>query len=308
MIDVSNAPRVPSGNPADPFPIVNAGLDVLKHQEVYAEDPTNLDPLVYSYLQGRWGGIAIAADDEALTDDATNYIVVDRVTGALSVSTSNTNWNNQSAYARVARIVTASGARTDVEDYRAGPGGVHGQAGSVGAGTIGKQAIYIAAAAITPSTSGGCAALATVATSANQPDLQTLDFDTTTQEFAQFSIVMPKKWNEGTVTFKAHWSHPATTVNFGVAWQLQGVAVGDDDAIAAAYGTEQVVTDTGGTTNDLYSSAESAAITIAGAPAAEDMVFFRVARVPSNGADTLAVDARLHGITLYVTTDAETDA
>lgn len=304
------APRVPGGNPADPFPIVNEALDILAHQEVYGRDPDTSASLTWGYLGGRWGGFVVSDGTLALTDDAENYIVVARATGVTTVATNTTNWNNQTDYARVFHITTASGAITTIRDYRGGPGGVHGQSsgGGGGGGTIGKQAIYIAAAAITPSATGGCAALATVATSANQPDLQTLDFDQTTQEFAQFSIVMPKKWNEGTVTFKAHWSHPATTVNFGVAWQLQGVAVGDDDAIAAAYGTEQVVTDTGGTTNDLYSTAESAAITIAGSPAAEDMVFFRVARAPSNGSDTLAVDARLHGITLYVTTDAETDA
>jgi len=178
------------------------------------------------------------------------------------------------------------------------------QAGS----STGKHAVFIPAAAMTPSATGGCAAIATIASAANQPDIQTLDFDTTTQEFAQFSIRMPKSWNEGTVTFAPVWSHAATTTNFGVVWQLQGVAVSDDDAIAVAYGTEQTSTDTGGTTNDLYIGPESAAITIAGTPAAEDVVFFRIARVPANGSDTLAIDARLHGITLYITTDAGNDA
>jgi hypothetical protein len=93
-----------------------------------------------------------------------------------------------------------------------------------------------------------------------------------------------------------------------VVWDLQGVAVSNDDAIATAYGTAQTSTDTGGTTNDLYASPETAAITIAGTPAAEDMVFFRLSRVTGNGSDTLAVDARLHGVTLYVTTAASTDA
>ena len=63
-------------------------------------------------------------------------------------------------------------------------------------------------------------ALAGVASAANQPDIVTLDFDTTTEEYAQFGVVMPKSWNEGTVTFKAHWSHASTTTNFGVAWKL----------------------------------------------------------------------------------------
>jgi hypothetical protein len=180
--------------------------------------------------------------------------------------------------------------------------------GAASGGTAGKHAIYVAAGSITPSATGGCASLTTIASAANQPDIQTLDFDATTQEYAQFSIVMPKSWNEGTVTFKPHWSHPSTTTNFGVVWDLQGLAVSDDDAIAQAYGTAQTSTDTGGTTNDLYSGPESSAITIAGTPAAEDMVFFRVSRVTGNGSDTMAVDARLHGITLYITTDAENDA
>ena len=91
-------------------------------------------------------------------------------------------------------------------------------------------------------------------------------------------------------------------------WNLQAVAVSDDDPIAAAFGTAQTSTDTGGTTNDLYASPESAAITVAGSPAAEDMVFFRLSRVTGNGSDTMAVDARLHGITVYVDTDQSTDA
>lgn len=175
-------------------------------------------------------------------------------------------------------------------------------------GNVGKHAMYVPAAAMRPSATGGCASIAAVATSANRPDLLTLDFDTTTEEYAQFSLVMPKSWNEGTITFRAHWSHPSTTTNFGVAWKLQAVAVGDDDTIDAAYGTAVAVTDTGGTTSDLYTTAESSAVTIAGTPAAEDMVFFRVFREPSNGSDNMAVDARLHGITVYVTTDAGTDA
>lgn len=177
-----------------------------------------------------------------------------------------------------------------------------------GGSTQGKQAIYISAAAMRPSVSGGCAILSAVATSANQPDLLTLDFDPTTQEYAQFSFVMPKKWNEGTITFVPQWSHPSTTTNFGVVWSLQAVAVGNDDPIAANYGTAQSVTDTGGTTNDLYIGAESSAITVAGTPGPEEMVFFRVSRVTGDGGDTMAVDARLHGLTVYVVTNADTDA
>jgi hypothetical protein len=174
--------------------------------------------------------------------------------------------------------------------------------------TVGKHAVWIAAGSMAPSASGGCAALATIASAANQPDIQTLNFDASSQEYAQFSITMPPSWNEGTVTFKPVWSHAATTTNFGVVWDLQGVAVSDDDTIAVNFGTAQTSTDTGGTTNDLYTGPESSAITIAGTPATGDTVFFRLSRVTGNGSDTMAIDARLHGIVLYMTTAAGTDA
>jgi hypothetical protein len=179
---------------------------------------------------------------------------------------------------------------------------------AAGSSTQGRHAVYIPAGGMSPSTTGGCAALATIASAANQPDIQTLDFDTTTQEYAQFAFRMPKSWNEGTLTFAPVWSHAATTTNFGVVWDLQAVAVSDDDPIAVAFGTAQTSTDTGGTTNDVYIGPESSAITVAGTPAAEDVVFFRLSRVTGNGSDTMAIDARLHGITVYMTTHADTDA
>lgn len=174
-------------------------------------------------------------------------------------------------------------------------------------GPIGKQTLWIPAAAIRPSTTGGCATITTIATSANQPDIQSLDFDATTQEYAQFSVALPKQWNEGTVTAQFFWTHAATTVNFGVVWDLQAVAQSNGDAIAAAYGTAQIIADTGGTTNYVYVSDEVPAITIAGTPAEGDIVHYRLSRVTGNASDTMAIDARFLGMKLFVTTNAGND-
>ena len=171
----------------------------------------------------------------------------------------------------------------------------------------GKQAIPIMATAMTARTTNGAAA-GTAEKTANKNMFVTLDFDTSTQEFAQFSIPMPVSWNEGTVTFVPVWSHAATTTNFGVVWSLAGVALSNDDAGDVAFGTVQTSTDTGGTTDNIYFGPESAAITIAGTPATSDLVMFQIARVPSDGSDTMAIDARLHGITLYITTNSGNDA
>lgn len=173
---------------------------------------------------------------------------------------------------------------------------------------FGKQATWCPAGFIRPSATGGCAAATSTATSSNHPDIYSLDFDATTQEYAQFCWRMPEQWNEGTITFCAVWTHPSTTTNFGVAWDLQAVACSNDDSIDTAFGTSQVVTDTGGTTNDLYITAESSAITVAGTPQPGDVVFYRLSRVTGNGSDTMAVDAKLLGYVLFITTTKGNDA
>lgn len=171
----------------------------------------------------------------------------------------------------------------------------------------GRQTVWIPASAMIARTTNG-AASGTAETSTNKIMFKTLDFDASTIEYAQFSIRMPKSWNEGTVTAVFTWSHASTTTNFKVSWGLQAVAISNDDAGDAAFGTAQYANDEGGTTNDIYMSPETSAITIAGTPQAEDWVVFQVLRKADDGTnDTLAIDARLHGVTLYLTTDAATD-
>ncbi|PAQ05210.1 hypothetical protein CIT26_30890 [Mesorhizobium temperatum] len=82
----------------------------------------------------------------------------------------------------------------------------------------------------------------------------------------------------------------------------------NDDAADAGFGTAQSSVDTGGTTNDIYIGPESSAITIGGTPAEGDLVVFQIYRDVSDAGDTMAVDARLHGIHIYLTTNAATDA
>lgn len=137
MIDTSGGPRIPGGNVADPGPIANDGLNVLKMLETYAPDPTELDPLKYKTLKGRWGPNWHAGTTLNLTDNNTNYVVVERSTGTPTASTSTTNWDNLGAYARVWKRTLSGGAISgDNEDHRGGPGGVHGQSATVVSGPV----------------------------------------------------------------------------------------------------------------------------------------------------------------------------
>jgi hypothetical protein len=175
-----------------------------------------------------------------------------------------------------------------------------------GGGATGKQTIFIPAAAMVPRITNGPSD-GVGETTTNRVMRRTMDYDASTAEFAQFAIAMPKSWNEGTITFQALWSHAATTVNFGVVWTLAAVSISDADALEAAFGTAVNVADTGGTTDTLYISPESSAVTIAGTPAELDQIVLQIARTPTDGADTMAIDARLHGVRVYYTTNAATD-
>jgi len=180
-----------------------------------------------------------------------------------------------------------------------------------GVGTLkqaGKETIWVPASAMQPTTSNGCAALATVETTSGRPDMVVLDFDDGSDEHAQFSVAFPKSYNLGTVTFRAYWTTTATDTD-GCTWGLQGVAMNDNETIDIAYGTAVVVDDAAqGAAEELYITAESGAITIAGTMADEDLCFFRVFRDVSDSNDDMAEDARLIGIKLFFTTDAANDA
>jgi len=178
-----------------------------------------------------------------------------------------------------------------------------------GVGTLkeaGKETIWVPSNAMTPTTSNG-AARATVETTSGRPDMEVLDFDKDSDEFAQFAIAFPKSWNLGTITFQCYWSGLAATT--GVAISLQGVAMNDNETIDVAYGTAVVVTDDAqSAVEELLVTAESGAVTIAGTPADNDLCYFRVGRDVSDGNDDMAGDMRLHGIKIFFTTDAANDA
>ena len=174
-------------------------------------------------------------------------------------------------------------------------------------GLVGKQTIWVPAQAMTPTASNGCAVLATVETTSGRPDMNVLDFDKDSDEFAQFSVAFPKAWNAGTITFQFFWSGIAATT--GVAMSLQGVSFADNDSIDTAYGTAVVVQDDAqGAVEELLVSAESGAVTIAGSPGDNELCYFRVGRDVSDGNDDMAGDCRLHGIKLFFTNDALNDA
>lgn len=137
-------------------------------------------------------------------------------------------------------------------------------------------------------------------------------FDDETGEYVAFNLVMPPDWNLGTVKAKFYWvpgsaspGDPGDTVE----WEIAGLALSNDDAIDAAPGTAQVVSDAvlAGENGDLHVTAATPALTIGGTPALGDMIHFKVSR-NVGGTDTFANDAHLLGVLLQYTKGATAGA
>jgi hypothetical protein len=171
---------------------------------------------------------------------------------------------------------------------------------------IGRQTMWVPATAMTPRlTNGPTPGLIEV--TSNKNIIKTLNFDATTQQFAQFDIAMPKSWDEGVVYYKVYWSNPSTSSVFGVVWGLDAVSVSNGYFLDTNFGTTIYVNDTGGSFDTMWISPQSAALTVGGFTPEESYVQFRISRVPADSLDTMTVVARLHGIQLYYNTNIGTD-
>lgn len=162
------------------------------------------------------------------------------------------------------------------------------------AGADPKRAIYVPANAMFPATTNGCAALAQYESTTNKNNMKYLAFDSSSDEYAHFSIPSPSNWDAGTVTAKFYWTTESGSAAETVEFAIQGVATANDDTLDVAYGTKQEASDTWSADNDLHISPATSAMTIAGSPTAGEWLDFRIYRDVSE--DDLGGDAWLLGV------------
>jgi hypothetical protein len=111
---------------------------------------------------------------------------------------------------------------------------------------------------------------------------------------------MPSDYDGGTISAVFYWAANSASTN-SVVWGLQGRAYADSDPIDAAWGVAQTATDANNAQNDVNISTSTASITLAGGPAASELVQIRAYRDADNGSDDLAADARLIAIRITFT-------
>lgn len=108
---------------------VNELFDAASPATIYGRDAATSGGLTFGYLGGRIDGTSVANGTVALTGSATNYVVANRSTGAVSVATTTANWDNKSLYQRLYKIVAGAASITSWEDHRAGAQGVGSESG-----------------------------------------------------------------------------------------------------------------------------------------------------------------------------------
>jgi len=249
--------------------------------------------------------------NKTLTSPKVGTSVLDTNGNELAIVTATGSAVNEITLANAATgnnpSITASGDDTNVGLNLVPKGTGVLQGGGVALKIAGKETMWVPAAAMYGPTTNP-ADEAQVETTATRPDLKVWDFDASTQQYTQFTVAMPKSWNEGTISYQVYWS-PSSTNTGNCIFGLQAVACADSDTIDVAYGTAVEVTDAGiGTVEDQQISSESGAVTVAGSPAAGEQTYFQLFRKAADGGDTFTGESRVLGIKIFYTTDAANDA
>lgn len=150
-----------------------------------------------------------------------------------------------------------------------------------------------------PSATSGASGVTRVEMATNKNYHGGMSFVNGAQGFAECGVPLPDDYGGGTVLAKFKWFADNADTD-SVVWGLAGVASGDNTALDAAFGTAQEVTDANTGQRKKNISAATAAITIAGTPAAGKDVQWRVYRKGSSP-DILDTPAVLENVAITYT-------
>jgi hypothetical protein len=112
------------------IPDINDNFIATGAAAVYGRRAATSAGLDWGYYGGFAFGNQVDNDAITVTPSSTNYVVASRSTGAVSISTSLTNWNNTADYYRLYVVVAGALTITSYTDHREFIGGSGGGGGS----------------------------------------------------------------------------------------------------------------------------------------------------------------------------------
>jgi hypothetical protein len=167
--------------------------------------------------------------------------------------------------------------------------------------TVVSAQILLQAAGGIPKTTGGCSASTQIEFVTNLENFAVIDFDSVSQEYADWSFVLPSDYDGGTMVARFIWKENSGATAHDVVWGIRGICYADDDAFDQAQGTAEEVVASAGNAADVYFSGDTDPITWAGSPEGGQLIHITVYRDPTNTSDTLDTDARLLAVQLDYT-------
>src|SRR5690349_20664766 len=123
MADSTTNLDIISSSQAQKEVTANALFDAMSSAALFGRRASATSALTWGYYGGRMDGTSVANGTVSLTASNTNYVVVNRSTLVVSVSTATTNWNS-SSYGRAYKIVAGASSVTSYEDHRFGTSGI----------------------------------------------------------------------------------------------------------------------------------------------------------------------------------------
>lgn len=265
---------------------------------------TNGNELIVSFFRtgpsGTVGGTMAATDNLIVRSDGTGGTTIQSGVNIIGDS-GDITFPEQSAPSTPASGKVALYAKTDGRFYELDDAGAER-----GLSPVGKQTIWLPAAAMWARTTNGPASVSRELTTGGDIMVKGWAFDTTTEEGVQFYIGPPKSWNKSTISFQPVWTNASGLTTETVSWGLSVGAYTDSDPLDTTdFGTEVRVSDTWLAQNDIHVADESAAVTVGNTPINGDVLIGQIVRSVAN--DNMTGDAELLGAWIYITTNAATD-
>lgn len=162
--------------------------------------------------------------------------------------------------------------------------------------TVGE--LWIPATSITPNVTGGCGV--ETYELAGGANYRALLFDPSSNETAQFSVVMPPAWDRGPIKAKVFWAPGTGTANAAdyLAFLMCATSLPNGGTMDISWGTDTLIVDTVIESAKVHITPASGAMTVAGTILLGDLIHFRLIRYTgySGTGDALAVDARVLGV------------
>ncbi|MBF0244064.1 MAG: hypothetical protein HQL31_02165 [Planctomycetes bacterium] len=168
-----------------------------------------------------------------------------------------------------------------------------------GSGKPKRSIILTAAGAIPPGNSNGCEQ---ALEDGSFHSYYTLSFDDSTDEYAYWHWIQPDSYDGGNINATLYWYAGAGAGD--AVWTLDTKGIADGEAIDAALGTVQSVTETTGAANIMNVTAFTA---FSPGWVAGDYIIFKLARDADAVADDMVGDGKVIKIKIEYSVNTETD-